>query len=317
MSTKPTFRAVLLQEGGGDQMPKHAPREDFNKLYPFAANTPGAPKRPVKIVIDKHTTMYGRDFIGEIVDDMHTAHNKNGVNFILSMGGVTHPRIVEAAQKTNTMCVGQKVLFPTRSSILEAYGKFKCSIRRDQLPGDIFRHLVRRDGQQDFGLIDPYRQYGNLYRSSQMAHYEMRPYMHDKMVGSLVPKSEKSKKLVGMSVWDGSPNMTGNAPFSTERITRSTDPKRVEACFRFFADVWSKSQSLYNLSGGLVSEYLWLPSPVKYPPVPVCPECKKKAGATPVWTRSLVNPNNVVSRLQCMGCGHRVPFLEVTAERVQ
>ena len=285
----------------------------FTKEFVFAADTPGAPRLPEIVPAGNHSAYIYSNIVTHILKEIRTTFDKGGVVGITSLA-LSHPLILEALMQGSTMALIQKIGPGKGTGLVDAYTRLHCAFRRDAFPGNIIPHLVRKDGQEDYGLIDSVRFAGNQSQTSRMAYNEIRPMFHPKTMLHFVPN--KAGKLELSCVFMGSMNFSRNAEGSWEVVERITEPARMTALYSGFEHWWSHSEGLFHFNQGMRGDYTYVKKAVKHPLPTPCVECGSQKYVT-IWARSLNNPEEVVLRLRCLDCGQRYPFLENNKPRVR
>ena len=310
--TKNNVVTVHLHE---NQIPLPSIKQRFPLSFPFAAGTPGAPSLPDEIRIDKHHLLFNTGFIEKLLEKIAETKERKGVICIASFI-VTHPTVLEALQDVDTVIITQKYT-PRGHNLVELYGKIGCTYPRSAFPGNIIPHLVRRDAQKDYGLIDGVRFFGNIHQTVRLVQNEQRAFFHPKVVIGLDPPKSRSKKLQSAYLFDGSSNISVNAEHSFEHMRLTTAREEVDAFFKGFAHYWSLSEGIHNLSIGVESRYDWVKKSVVYPALPVCTGCGKHTKMKTLWVPDIRNPNNAIQKLVCAECKQRMDFIKPFAKRVR
>lgn len=282
---------------------KPVPDDYFPMSFPTVAGTPDAPKPPSGFqgVIETFVTTP----IERIVTELTKLHKKDPLMLVCVVGfGLTHTFLLNLLACVNTLAVVQKA-FPGQD-LLKKYLRLNCRIPRGDLPGNIFSHLVRKDGQKDFGLLDGFRWLGDFHQTMRLLKNEGRAYAHNKLLVVLVHNDAGA--LVPAVAWFGSPNFTNNAEKSFEMISRTTDIDLIWKLFDVFGYYWSLSEGLYNFSQGLTPSYTWLKKAEKFGTAPKCKSCGK-GPLVPVWVDSDDTDYGPHRVLRCE-CGNTMPFLK-------
>lgn len=274
-----------------------------NESFPaeFGYNSAGSsnsPGRPGKISLPNRDIYFlPEEAMEDIVKDIEHTKSLNGV-VCISAYVLNNFRILDALEGANVMAVVQKDSF--KVAILERYVNFRCLYPRSAFPGDIIPHLERRDGQNDFGLIEGVRLFGNYYPTPRLRKNENRPLGHDKLLVCLIPDVRTSKLAAKIS-WAGGMNLSNNAEVSFEFITRDYNSIIPEIAYQAIANTFSHSEGLYNFAYGVQHTYEWKKKPVKFPVAPPCTKCGGKQ-IVPVWI-SYIKPSISVRQLKCLDCG--------------
>jgi len=218
--------------------------------------------------------------------------------------GLTDAFLLDIMANMNTLAIVQKTF--TSPGLLEKYLRLGCKIPRGEMPGNIFSHLVRKDGQNDFGIVDGLRWLGDFTITTRLLKNEARPYLHTKLL--LVMIHDDKGYLVPYVAYFGSANLTANAEKGFEMISRTVDVDYISKLFDVFGYYWSLSEGLYNFSQGIMPTYTWLKKPEKFASA-VC-----KCGASGLLKTSWVNgddkdpyPHRV---LRCEKCEGSMPFVK-------
>lgn len=281
------------------------PRQNFNIDFPTVAGTPGAPKPPTKF--PGNVIAVSRDIIPQMLEDVQRIYKNEG--FVCMVGFiVTSMPLLLAMSVTNAIVVVQKYM--PNDDTLKLYRRMKCLVRRNQLPGNIFPNLVRRDGQDDFGIIDGCRYIGNFYHTTKKLTNEARNYVHPKMLLGFMPEKKKKSGIVYVPAfgWDGSPNFSYNAENNLELVHRTQDQGYILKLFELFGYYFSLSEGLHNFAPGLTPTYWWQDKPAVFGPSPACPKCGSLS-LVPVWVDSEHNSGEAVRKLYCLECKEQAPFL--------
>ena len=288
-----------------DVLPYFRPviREHFGAEFAHAAGTPGAPKRPEDVT--GIVTRKNENIFSGLIQDANDCYMAGGHAMVTSLA-VTHPGLLDVFDAMSVTLILQK--FSPSAGITARYNKLFSLFPRSAFTGNILSHLVRRDGQQDYGLMDGVRLVGNYYGNNVMRVNEKRPLVHPKPIVFLYP--DKAGQLEPRISWDGSANATENGEFSFEEMNRSEDPKFVMANYLSVCHYYSLSEGLYNFSGGMVPTYWWEKKAVKYSAPPKCPACKNKSMAVR-WLRTEDHPREHRKYLFCTdpSCNERLPYL--------
>lgn len=296
-----------------DHVPLPAVKQYFSLSFPFAAGTSGAPPLLDEIQLDKDHTLLYAGFIPRLLQKIEETKKRKGVVCIAALI-VTHPEVLKALQGVDTVIIMQK--FASRNShLVELYGELGCTYRRDAFPGDVISHLVRRDNQEDYGLLDGVRVIGNLHQTIRMVQNEDRPYANPKLVVGL-DYSKSTGKLKCSYCFNGSSNISVNSEHSFMHMMLTTAPKEVEAYYAGFAHYWSHSEELHNLSPGVEVRYLWEKQPVVYPTLPNCSGCGKPTRRKTMWVPDINNPKLAVQKMVCAECKQRMDYVNPFAKRV-
>lgn len=289
-----------------DVLPYFRPviRERFGAEFAHAAGTPGAPERPEDV--SGVVTIKNKNIFRDLIKDANDCYLTQGHVMVTSLA-LTHPGLLDVFESLSATLVLQK--FSPSKYLTERYTKFFSLYPRSAFPGDVLSHLVRRDGQQDYGLMDGVRFVGNFYANNVMRVNEKRPLLHSKPIVFLKPN--KSGLLTPSVSWSGSANATENGEFSFEEMYRSEDPKIVMANYLSICHYYSLSEGMFNFSGGVVPTYWWEKKVVKYPMLPKCPACKSR-NLVVRWLRTEEHPREHYKYLACTepGCGERLPYLD-------
>lgn len=290
-----------------NQTSRCVPRQSFKADFPTVAGTPAAPTPPTDF--DGVVTSVSSGANERIEEDVRRIYKNDGLVCIIGFV-VTSLQLLLTCCTTNALVVAQKFL--PNDDTTKLYRRLKCEYRRGQLPGNIFSHLVRRDGQDDFGIMDGFRFLGNYYYTTRKFVNEMRNFAHTKLLVGLLP--EKKKKgggivLVPSFSWNGSANFSHNADHSFELVQRSQDAAYVKKLFDLFGYYWSLSEGMHNFAPGLTPTYTWQDKPAAFGPPPACPKCGSLQ-MFPVWMDSEFQPGEAVRKLQCLHCkDEQIPFL--------
>jgi hypothetical protein len=291
-----------------NQTSRCVPKQRFRADFPTVAGIVGAPSPPTNF--DGAVTSVSSGANEKIEEDIQRIYKNDGLVCIIGFI-VTSIPILLGCITTNALVVAQKFL--PNDETTKLYRRLKCAYRRDQLPGNIFSHLVRRDGQEDFGIMDGFRFLGNYYYTTRKFVNEMRNFAHTKLLIGLLP--EKKKKggeivLVPSFSWNGSANFSHNADHSFELMQRSQDAAYVKKLFDLFGYYWSLSEGMHNFAPGLTPTYTWLDKPAAFGHSPACPKCGS-LHMFPVWMDSEFHAGEAVRKLQCLEseCKEQIPFL--------
>lgn len=288
-----------------DLLAKPVPNSFFPTDFPTVAGTPGAPKPPNGFSGVKET--FVTDPVTRMIADITKLRKKDPHSLVcVSSFVLTHPFLFNAmAHQGSTLAIAQKAT-PMQPQ-LKNYMRLFCHISRGDMPGNIFAHLIRRDGQNDFGRMDGFRWLGDAHQTLRWLKNEGRPFAHTKLLLGLGHNDQD--KLEPAFGYTGSPNHTGNAEKSFEMVDRTTDKDYLWKLFDVFAYYWSLSEGLYNFSQGLTPTYAWVKKAPKFSDMPKCPTCDTNEKLLPIWVDSDdldYGPHRV---LKCE-CGHVMPFLK-------
>jgi hypothetical protein len=264
------------------------------------ANTLGSPSRPRRIVSsDGKTEMLNTDIIERVVLDAKYVIENDGV-FLVDAYIFSNLWVLKELEKANVVVVVQKDYLHRRTQL--AYLKLGCRYTRDQFPGVIMPNLLRRDGQDDHGIIDGVRFFGNAYPTPRARKNELRPMDHEKLIVGLIPN--KNGILKPVFGYAGTANITHGADANFETMQRTIDSKLVEGYYNTIVHTFSLSEGLCNFSHGVEPTYTYVTKKVKLSAVPPCPKCSS-TNRVSLWTppdpaKKLYVPHRV---LRCTDCG--------------
>jgi hypothetical protein len=295
-------KTTIIEEE--NSIPKTRLWEDFNAEFGSAAGTRDAPSRPNKFKVVGQ--VFTKNIQEEMERDIRVTAMAQGL-VCVSGFSVTSARLLIPSAITSALVLAQK--WKPTEGVSGLYENIRCFFRRGDLPGNIMSHLVRRDRQDDHGVLDGVRFLGNLQQTIVKEQNSVNPYFHTKSIVLLVPG--KNEKLVSYAAWFGGANPSFNSQGSLEMMTRSDDPKTVMHLFEDFSWLWSLSEGRHNLSLGMQPTYWWEKKAQRFSNPPKCP---KPCGASQyysVWIspdKGSLGPAYRV--LKCAKCGKTVPFLE-------
>jgi len=287
-----------------EHLPKPVPNDFFSASFSTVAGTPGAPKPPNGFSGSVET--FVTEPMNHIIADLTKLLKKDPAALVfVNCFVMTHPILFNVLSNLNTLAVIQKAS-PTQD-LLKRYLRLRCQIRRGDIPGGIFPHLVRRDGQDDYGVAEGFRWLGDQHQTQRWLQNEGRPFNHTKLLGAYTHGD--SDMLVPAFAWFGSANHSGNAEKSFEMVHKTTDADYIRKLFDVFGYYWSLSEGLYNYSQGLTPTYTWLKKAGKFSALPECKECESNEKWTPVWVDS-EDTNSGPHRVLRCDCGNVMPFLK-------
>ena len=283
------------------------PNQNFNMDFMPCAMTRGAPVLPRKVHLPTTKDMYEFRgfFVDEVVNFIKEVHAENGIVFQTS-AILTHPRILHQLSEGNSVTVFDK--FSPTIALANQYNSILCTVPRSQFPGNRIPHLVRRDGQDDRGIMDASRMAGlHFGRSAPFRENETRPLMHRKSMVGLFPAGKKFEVRCALKM---TANSTGNAENSWEEFTRIDDAPYARTIYDAIAHTYSFSEGLFAFAPGPMPTYEWRKHPPKTKKVPGCPECKSNAIGLTWWAKK---GEPLSRRLCCADCGEVFgkPFLLV------
>jgi hypothetical protein len=292
---------VTMEEEPRPSMP--VPDAWFINTHPTVAGDAAAPKPPSAFsgAVETFVTKP----IERIRTELQKIMKKDPLALVCAVAfGLTDSFLLNILANMNTLAIVQKTF--TSPGLLEKYLRLGCKIPRGDMPGNIFSHLVRKDGQDDLGILDGLRWLGDFTITTRLLKNEARPYLHSKLL--IVMIHDDKGNLIPHVAYLGSANFTANAEKGFELINRTQDIDYISKLFDVFGYYWSLSEGLYNFSQGLTPTYTWLKKPGKFTAA-VC-----KCGVSSSLKTSWVNgddkeyyPHRV---LRCEKCGGSMPFLK-------
>jgi len=282
-----------------------APDQNFNSDLATYAGTRGAPSLPQKRTYAKivNVTRYRANFMDEIIKFIRETNRADGM-ILAGLNILTHKDLINALEHGNCAVVVDK--FRPTLRFARAYNNLVCYVRRNQLPGNCFAHLSRRDGQNDYGMIDAVRLVGDFRGSrAPLRENETSPLMHLKHAVRLLPG--KGGKYIPTAAIRGTANWTRNAENSIEEIEIVEDPHYALHTYEYLAYVFSISEGLWHWSRGITPTYHWEERKVKYKNPGKCMVCGSSILA-PWWH---IQKHTQEKVLACGNCHEIIPsYLE-------
>lgn len=286
--------------------------ENFNLNCIKACGTEGAPLKVSKADTHdqgrKETTVEGSNCRDERVRfaKKYAKLGKHGL-IVGLMYTSTDPVVNDALTEVNSMMVANK--FWPRKELMDQYSYRKCTIRLQELLGNITPHLSARetaDGIEDFhGLLEPLRVFGNYNISRKFIENANFPLMHEKFWVGLVRDSKGI--FQPKDVIFGSANDTKNATTSIESLVVCEDaPKLAKYYYDRWAFITSWSESISPLNRSLFPQLTWNKKPQKNAAV-VCPKCSSKGNSSQTWHEVVPDEESgkveIKKVLWCQDCG--------------
>jgi len=274
-----------------------APNQNFNMDFAPCAMTRGAPvlSKEINLPNTKNIKMYPGFVVDEAISFIKEVHAAKGILcFLWSI--LTHPRILHELAEGNSLGAVDK--FSPTIRLADQYNRILCCVPRHKFPGNRIPNLVRRDGQNDYGLPDVTRVVGQDFgKSAPFRENETRPLMHKKTLVGLVPQG---KKFVAQMAFRGSANGTAHAENSWEDVERVDDPDYAKVLYDSFAHTYSMSEGLFAYAPGPMPTYEWRKRPPKTVAVPPCPACSSHEIGL-MWQAQ--KGEALCRRLCCTSCG--------------
>lgn len=280
------------------------PNMHFIPTFPTAAGTPNSPKPPTAFSGAVET--FVANPIERIRTELQKIRKKDPLALVCVVAfGLTDGLLLDILANMNTLAIVQKTF--TSPGLIERYLRLGCKIPRGDMPGNIFPNLVRKDGQNDFGILDGFRWLGDFHITTRLLKNEGRPFLHTKLL--VVLTHDEKGNLVPYVAYLGSANFSVNAEKSFELISRTTDADYIRKLFDVFGYYWSLSEGAYNFSQGLTPTYTWVKKPVKVT-VPACKSCGGSGALKTLWVNGDDNDPSPHRLLLCEKCGGTSLFLK-------
>ena len=279
-----------------------APQDNFNALFPTAANTIGAPRPPATSALVT-SVRYGssKSSIDVLIKKLAYVRDRNGI-VLAAVDILTHPDVIEALMSVNASVIVTKC--KPSIPLARKYNQLKSEHVRIDFPGRVLPNLLlKRDGatsKEDFGILGGIRMLGNYYSTMRMQINEKRPRMHTKFWLAMIPDAGQSSGWKFVCGQDGTLNWSTNAEASFEQAGYTEDPVYLQYLYDWWTHYYSLSERMYHFSLGLTPEYVWMPKKQTFATPPACSQCGGVTSAP--YSAQDKHQKYPVDTLRCVVC---------------